>query len=90
MSFESTECEYVLMMREKINFQAASGICTPSNPNLHFGSTSSNGALTPYEDSSLHHVKEQVAKLRLSSYKVLGETEDLKLVGTSFSIFDLL
>ncbi|CAG9538502.1 unnamed protein product [Cercopithifilaria johnstoni] len=60
-------------------YEAASGICTPSNPNLYFGSSSSNGALTPYEDSSLCHAKEQVTKLRLSSYKLLGETEDLRL-----------
>ncbi|VDM19702.1 unnamed protein product [Wuchereria bancrofti] len=64
---------------DKDVYEAASGICTPSNPNLHFGSSSSNGALTPYEDSSLHYAKEKATKLRLSSYKVLGETEDLKL-----------
>uniref|UniRef100_A0A158Q7G9 Adaptin_N domain-containing protein n=1 Tax=Elaeophora elaphi TaxID=1147741 RepID=A0A158Q7G9_9BILA len=64
---------------DKDVYEAASGICTPSNPNLHFGSSSSNGALTPHEDSSLYHAKEQVAKLRLSSYRILGETEDLKL-----------
>lgn len=64
---------------DKDVYEAASGICTPSNPNLHFGSSSSNEALTPHEDSSLYHAKEKATKLRLSSYKVLGETEDLKL-----------
>ncbi|EFO25936.1 hypothetical protein LOAG_02545 [Loa loa] len=68
-----------LKKTSKSSGKAASGICTPSNPNLHFGSSSSNGAVTPHEDSSLHHAKEQEAKLRLSSYRVLGETEDLKL-----------
>lgn len=80
------KCECALVKTEKINFQAASGICTPSNPNLHFGLCSSNGTTTPYEDS-LCHAKKQVAKLRLSSYKILGETEDLKLVGASIAIF---
>ncbi|VBB29920.1 unnamed protein product [Acanthocheilonema viteae] len=64
---------------DKDVYEAASGICTPSNPNLHFGSSSSNGALTPHEDSSLHHATDQIANLRLSSYRILGETEDLKL-----------
>ncbi|MCP9263613.1 AP-3 complex subunit delta [Dirofilaria immitis] len=68
-----------LKKTSKSSMRATSGICTPSNPNLHFGSSSSNGALTPHEDSSSHHAKERVTKLRLSSYKVLGETEDLKL-----------
>ncbi|VDK84565.1 unnamed protein product [Litomosoides sigmodontis] len=63
---------------DKDVYEAASGICTPSNPNLNFASSSSNGALIPHEDS-LYHVKEQLANLRLSSYRVLGETEDLKL-----------
>uniref|UniRef100_A0A915Q751 AP-3 complex subunit delta n=1 Tax=Setaria digitata TaxID=48799 RepID=A0A915Q751_9BILA len=61
-------------------YETASGICTPSNPNVHFGSSSSNGALTPHEDPTLYpHLKGEVPKLRLSAYKVLGETEDLKL-----------
>lgn len=73
--------------RGQINFQVAPGICTPSNSNLHFGSSSSNGALTPREDSFLNHGDEQKTTLKFSSYRLLAETEDLKLVGVLVSKF---
>ncbi|VDN37514.1 unnamed protein product [Gongylonema pulchrum] len=83
-SRESRKRGKVKMVDEPIDkdvYEAAPGICTPSNPNLHFGSGSSNGALTP-QDTAQHKTKmhERTSKLKLSSYKILGETEDLKLV----------
>lgn len=64
---------------DKEIYEITSGVCTPSNPN--FGSFS-NGAISSGDVTPQRSVDNSWSKLRLnlSSYKLLGESKDLKMM----------
>ncbi|VDN04837.1 unnamed protein product [Thelazia callipaeda] len=75
-----TERKVVEEPFDKDVYETASGVCTPSNPNLQFVSGLFNETETQRDDIFLHHHhKNQKTKLGFTSYKVLGETQDLLL-----------
>lgn len=69
-------CLNILINQKNFLFKVTSGICTPSNPNLPVDPSLSNCSYT----SELATFHEQKSAPKFSAYKLLGETDDLKLV----------